>query len=252
VAVIDPSEADPVKEALAAQGWRPSVIWNTHHHADHVGGNEALQQEFRVDIIGHVSEFERIPGQTRGVEDGQQFRFGALKVTVLHVPGHTRGAVAFLVEDAQLPSTPTAAAETTSSRGGGEGPAVFTGDTLFLGGCGRLFEGTAEQMHASLTKLSELPKATRVYCGHEYTESNLRFAAFVEPGNEAVRKAQQWAHPIRGQGLPTVPRTLADELETNPFLRSHVAEIRRTVRAPEQARDADVFALVRKAKDTFS
>lgn len=194
-AIVDPSEATPVLAALC--GARPSAIWNTHHHWDHVGGNEELVAKAGVaDVYGHASDRGRIAAQTRFLEEGDTFELGRLRVRILHIPGHTTGAVAYVVE------------------GDGDAPAVFTGDTLFVAGCGRLFEGTPEMMFASLAKLAALPDATRVYCGHEYTASNLRFAAHVEPDNEDVRRA------ARAVKIPSVPSTIATERRINPFVRA--------------------------------
>jgi len=195
--VVDPSEAPPVKQALA--GRVPQAVWCTHHHWDHVGGNEELGVK---EIVGHASDRGRLPGQTRFVEDGDELRLGESRVRVLHIPGHTLGAIAYAVD----------------------GDAVFTGDTLFVAGCGRLFEGTPAMMHSSLRTLATLAPATRVYCGHEYTQSNLEFAAHGEPDNAAVREAIARAAALRANGKPTVPGTIGDELATNPFVRAASAE----------------------------
>jgi hydroxyacylglutathione hydrolase len=163
--VVDASEAGPVRDAVARAGVRVRAIWSTHHHWDHVGGNEEVARELRVDeVVGHESDRGRLPGQTRGVVAGDVVSAGELAATCMHIPGHTLGAVAYYVES------------------GGE-RVVFTGDTLFCAGCGRLFEGSPAQMHASLRSLLALAPDTRVYCGHEYTENNLRFAAHLEPEN---------------------------------------------------------------------
>jgi hydroxyacylglutathione hydrolase len=226
--VIDPSEAEPVARALAHEGLELTAILATHHHHDHVGGVEALRARFgAVAVYAHASDAGRVPGQSERVEDGRRFTVAGLEVLPLHVPGHTRGAVAYVVGDA-----------------------VFTGDTLFVAGCGRLFEGTADDLHASLNgKLARLPITTRVYCGHEYTAANLRFAAAMEPESEPVREKAARVEALRAKGEPTVPSTIADELETNPFLRVGSAALR--ARFPEAASDAERFAAVRRAKDAF-
>jgi hydroxyacylglutathione hydrolase len=157
---------------------------------------------------------------------------GDVEARCIHIPGHTLGAIAYFIE----------------AHGG---RFVFTGDTLFRAGCGRLFEGTASQMHASLTRLAELPADTRVYCGHEYTESNLRFAAKVEPTNEAIRAARERAAALRARGQPTMGTTLEEERRTNPFLRVRSPEIRSTLGIPSDADDAAAFAAIRAAKDAF-
>jgi hydroxyacylglutathione hydrolase len=207
-AIVDPSEAAPVLEAVKRAGVKPESIWNTHHHWDHVGGNEELVAALSIgEVCGHASDKGRIAKQTRFLEEGDRFTLGELAVRILHIPGHTTGAIAYVVDDA-----------------------VFTGDTLFVAGCGRLFEGTPEMMFASLAKLASLPDETRVYCGHEYTKANLAFAAHVEPDNADVRAAAANVH------VPSVPSTIAAEKRINPFVRaSTVAE----------------FAARRAAKDAF-
>jgi len=229
--VVDASEAAPVATALAekiAAGKKIVGIWSTHHHWDHVGGNEELAAKLGVkDVIGHASDKGRLSGQTRFVDEGDELKVGAITARILHIPGHTTGAIAYVLHD-----------------GKGQG-AVFTGDTLFLGGCGRLFEGTPEMMHTSLSKLARLAGDTRVYCGHEYTASNLRFAAHVEPGNARVRdRAARLAKP-------SVPGTIAEELETNPFLRVDSAEIRATLGIAKDASPSSSLGAIRAAKDTF-
>jgi hydroxyacylglutathione hydrolase len=234
--VVDASEAAPVREALGRQGVRLAAIWSTHHHWDHVGGNEELAREFSVEVVGHTSDKGRLPGLTRGVDAGDTVRAAGIEARCLHVPGHTLGAVAYHV---------------AGERGGAGDGAVFTGDTLFCAGCGRLFEGTPAQMHASLTSLTQLPGGTRVYCGHEYTENNLRFAAHVEPSNADVTRARERAAATRGRGEPTVGTTLDEERRTNPFLRADSVEIRRTLGVPAGADAVTAFAAIRSAKDAF-
>jgi len=229
--VVDPSEAEPVSAALAAHGLSLAAIWCTHHHPDHVGGVPALAMEWPgVPVIGGVHDMEnrRIDGQTI-VADDSMSAFG-LPVRVLSVPGHTLGATAFLVDGA-----------------------LFTGDTLFLGGCGRVFEGTMPQMRASLEALGALAPETRVYCGHEYTVKNLEFAAHVEPGSKVVESALAAARAKRERGEPTVPGTLAQERATNPFLRASepsVAARAKELGAASGSPD-DVFTTIREAKNKF-
>jgi hydroxyacylglutathione hydrolase len=231
-AIVDASEAEPVRQVLRREGVRPRAIWSTHHHWDHVGGNAELAREFGLEVVGHVSDHGRLPALSRGVDTGDRIRSGDVEARCIHIPGHTLGAIAYFIE----------------AHGG---RFVFTGDTLFRAGCGRLFEGTASQMHASLTRLAELPADTRVYCGHEYTESNLRFAAKVEPTNEAIRAARERAAALRARGQPTMGTTLEEERRTNPFLRVRSPEIRSTLGIPSDADDAAAFAAIRAAKDAF-
>ncbi len=225
--VVDPSESEPVLAALAREGLTLVAIVNTHHHHDHVGGNQELREKLGpLPVYAHKSDVGRVPEQTAQVEEDQRFSVAGLELRPLHVPGHTLGAVAYVVEDA-----------------------VFTGDTLFVAGCGRLFEGTPAQMNESLAgKLGKLPPETRVYCGHEYTVSNLRFAAFAEPDNQAVVDKLEWAQAAREKGEGTVPSTIADELATNPFLRCERASIQKHFPA---ASVDETFAAVRRAKDSF-
>ena len=228
-AVVDPAETAPVLAALAAHGWRLTHILNTHHHYDHVGGNLELKAATGCRIVGPRADRERIPGIEDDVADGDTYAFGASTAKVFDVPGHTRGHIAYWF---------------------GEDAALFCGDTLFALGCGRLFEGTPVQMWDSLSKLRALPGDTRVYCAHEYTQSNGRFALSVEPGNAALVARMQEVDRRRAANQPTVPSRLADELATNPFLRPDSPEIQRTVGLPG-APLAEVFGATRARKDTF-
>jgi hydroxyacylglutathione hydrolase len=238
-AIIDPSEPGPVLRALEANDGRNGdvkvvAILSTHHHHDHVGGNEAVAEALGIErIYGHASDKGRVPGQSQFLEEGATFTIGNLSVDVLHIPGHTTGAVAYVVTREP------------------HDPIVFTGDTLFVAGCGRMFEGDPPMFHGSLSKLSKLDGRTQVYCGHEYTESNLRFAAHVEPSNQAVVRAKERAALLRKDGRPTVPSTIAEELAYNPFLRVDSPEIRKTLDIPGDASGADAFHAIRKAKDGF-
>jgi len=202
--VVDPSESGPVLAAIEGAEVTPVAIWNTHHHWDHTGGNEGLLAVYPdLAVAGHASDKGRIPGQTVFLESGDTLRLGTHEASVLHIPGHTTGAVAYVIDEK-----------------------VFTGDTLFYGGCGRLFEGTPAMMFESLVVelKGRLPENTLVYCGHEYTVSNLRFAQQVEPNNLAIQETLSWAREQRSHGLPTVPSTLAIEAEVNPFMRALNAE----------------------------
>jgi hydroxyacylglutathione hydrolase len=231
-AVVDASEAAPVRDALRREGAVLRSIWSTHHHWDHVGGNEELAAAGGVEVVGHVSDRGRMPAQTREVDTGDTVSVGDVVARCIHIPGHTLGALAYFIE-------------------AGADRAVFTGDTLFCAGCGRLFEGTPAQMHASFARLRALPGDTRVLCGHEYTENNLRFAAHVEPGNAAVARARGRAAALRARGEPAIGTTLDEESASNPFLRTASPEIRATLGLARDADDVTAFAAIRAAKDTF-
>ncbi len=228
--VVDPSEAGPVLRALAKHGLHLVAILNTHHHHDHVGGNRALKaREPGIEVFGHASDRGRIPEQTRFLEDGDEFEVAGLSFRVMHIPGHTRGAIAYIVEDV-----------------------VFTGDTLFAAGCGRLFEGTPSDMYTSLNEqLAELPDDTRVFCGHEYTESNLRFAASLEPTNQAILEKAKRVAALRREGKTTMPTSMAEERETNPFMRTASRELVRSLGLDASADPVSVLAAARAAKDRF-
>jgi hydroxyacylglutathione hydrolase len=232
-AIVDASEAAPVRRAVEREGVKLRAIWSTHHHWDHVGGNEELARVFAgVEVLGHVSDRGRVPGFTRGVDTGDTAAVGDVRATCIHVPGHTSGAVAYFIE-------------TATDR------AVFTGDTLFSAGCGRLFEGTPAQMHDSLARLAALPFDTRVYSGHEYTVANLAFAASLEPSNVAIGAAHERATSRRRQGEPSIGTTIDEERHVNPFLRLRSPEIRSSLDIPADADDTSALAVIRKAKDSF-
>src|SRR5262245_9717688 len=211
-AVVDAPEAGPVEKRVARLGARVSKVLSTHHHPDHSAANPELAKRYDAPVYGHVSDARRIPGFTNGLEEGDEITVGQERARILVIPAHTRGHIAYVFEGA-----------------------VFCGDTLFAAGCGRLFEGTPAMMYTALVeKLGRLPGDTRVYCGHEYTAGNLRFAAHVEPENEAVRRALARALESRGRAAGdwhdatpdemTVPSTIADEHATNPFLRAGSVE----------------------------
>jgi len=232
VVVVDASEAEPVLLALEKRGLPLGAILSTHHHPDHVLGNEELVRRYPgIDVFGSAHDRGRIPAQTKFLSDEDIVQTCGLTFRCLLVPGHTLGAVAYF----------------------GHG-AVFTGDTLFAGGCGRLFEGTPRMMNESLNvKLGSLPGDTRVYCGHEYTASNLRFAAHIEPSNTAVKAKAARVAELRARGEPTVPSTLAEERDTNPFLRVHSTEIIASVAGSltRHPTPESVLGAVRAAKDAF-
>lgn len=228
-AAVDPSEAAPTVEALQKHGWTLDIILNTHHHHDHVGGNRDLQAAYGCEVIGYVGDAGRIPAITQQVKAGEVVQVGESKAHVFFVPGHTSGHIAYyFAEDA----------------------ALFCGDTMFAMGCGRLFEGTPAQMHDSLQQLAQLPHDTRIYCAHEYTEANGRFALTLEPKSADLRQRMVDVKAQRARNEPTVPSLLCDELATNPFLRTDSAEIRHSLQM-QDANATDVFAEIRRRKDRF-
>ena len=224
-AVVDAPEVDPVVRRVEATGARVTQILSTHHHPDHSAANPELAKRWNAPVLGHASDRDRLPGFTQGLEEGDSINVGREVARILHIPAHTRGHIAYVFDGAG---------------------AVFTGDTLFAAGCGRLFEGTPEMMWKALQKLAPLPDEMRVFCGHEYTERNLVFAAHVEPGNlavewklERVREIRQHAAADWHDATPaemTIPSTLGDERATNPFVR---------------AVDATELGARRSRKDTF-
>ena len=228
-ATVDPGEPEPIARALANAGWGLNFILNTHHHPDHIGGNLALKQQFSATIIGPASDVDRIPGLDRGVSDGDSVAIGTHRGQVMEVHGHTRAHIAYWF---------------------GADQAVFCGDTLFALGCGRLFEGTAGEMWHSLTRLRALPRDTRVFCAHEYTESNCRFAVTVETGNTALQSRAKEIAALRAQGLPTIPSTIGLECETNPFLRADNPELQAEAGLAGMA-PAEAFGEIRRRKDNF-
>lgn len=228
-ALVDAPEAAPIQAALDQRGWTLSTILITHHHGDHVEGIPALTAGGGVAVIGAAADAHRITGLTQEVREGDQISIGGETAHVIDVSGHTVGHIAFHFPDSN---------------------AVFTADSLMALGCGRLFEGTAPQMWASLSKLKALPSDTLVCSGHEYTEANLRFALTIEPDNPDLQARGDRIAAARAAGQPTVPSTLKEELATNPFLRADLAEVK-ALMSMSDALDADVFAEIRRRKDNF-
>lgn len=198
-AVIDPADAGPVLAAAAARGWTIGQIWNTHWHPDHIGGNDAIKAATGCVVSAPAAEAAKIPSLDVALAEGDTVRLGAIEGKVIEVPAHTAGHIAIHLPDEQV---------------------IFVGDTLFAMGCGRLFEGTAAQMFANMKRLEALPPETRVYCAHEYTQSNGRYALAAEPGNEAIRARMAKVDAARAKGEATVPTTIALERATNPFMRA--------------------------------
>jgi len=232
-AIVDPGDAEPVIQALEQRKLRLRAILATHHHADHVGGAMALKQRYGAAVYGPARE--NIAAVDHPLSNGDQIEVLATKFQVLDIPGHTAGHIAFFA--AQL-----------------NPPAVFCGDTLFACGCGRLFEGTPEQMLTSLDRLAALPVTTRVYCGHEYTVANIRFAMAVEPGNRELQARAASATAMRRRGEPTLPSTIGLELATNPFMRCDNPAVRAAASGLATGAGfarVSTFAAMRSWKDGF-
>lgn len=226
-ALIDAPEEEPILEAVERTGWTPTMILTTHHHGDHVAANLALKERFGLAIVGPAAEADRIPGIDRTVREGEPVNIGRESARVIETPGHTAGHISYHFAGSGI---------------------AFTADTLFALGCGRLFECEPAVMLDSLRKLAALPPETVIYCGHEYTQANARFALTVDPENAALRERAREIDALRAQDRPTLPTTLAAELATNPFLRWRDPAIRRTL-GMEDASDEAVFAEIRKRKD---
>lgn len=229
VGLVDAPEPGPIDEALAARGWSLGTILVTHHHDDHIAGVDSLRSKHGAAVVGNAADSRRLPRLDRAVSPGDTVALGASEAQVIDAPGHTIGHVAFHFPEAQ---------------------ALFSADSLMVMGCGRLFEGSAEQMWDTLTRLAALPPETGVYSGHEYAESNVRFALSVDPDNPALRDRAEEIRALRASRRPTVPGTLAAEIATNPFLRARDPDMKASLGMPDAA-DAAVFAEIRRRKDSF-
>lgn len=229
VAIVDPADAEPVVDACEARGWHLTHILNTHHHGDHTGGNLALKERYDCVVIGPRADEDRIPGIDIAVGEEDTVALGTETAQVFDVPGHTRGHIAYWFANSD---------------------ALFCGDTLFAMGCGRLFEGTPAQMWESLSKFDDLPDETRVYCAHEYTQANARFALTVDTGNDALKRRAKLVDDMRARGEATVPSTLGEERATNPFLRADDPAFQAAI-GMAGADPVAVFAETRTRKDNF-
>ncbi len=228
-ASIDAPEAEAVIAAADEAGWELTHILVTHRHADHVQGIEAVKARFGCKVVGPKGEASQIPGIDETVAEGDRYAFGGFTAEIIETPGHTEAPASWYFPDADV---------------------VFAGDTLFALGCGRVFTGDMRQMWESLQKLARLPKETLVYCGHEYTVANARFALTIEPDNQALKARAEEASRKRAEGEPTLPTTIGAELQANPFLRADRPEVADAVGMP-QADPAEVFAEIRRRKDSF-
>ncbi len=228
-AIIDPALDEPLIDLIEQNNWRLKYILNTHHHHDHVGGNLAIKKTFDCQIIASRYDRQRIPGIDQSVNHHDKIRLGESQLHVIATPGHTLGHIVYYCA---------------------ESAALFCGDTLFSMGCGRLFEGSAEQMWESLQLLKQLPEQTRIYCAHEYTLNNGHFAKTVEPNNTALLTRINEVEALTAQGLPTIPCTLKQELATNPFLRTEHRTLQQTVGTTGHS-EIETFATIRNLKDQF-
>jgi hydroxyacylglutathione hydrolase len=232
--VVDPGDGDVVIHALKQRDLHLSLILNTHHHNDHTGGNDKLQREYGAPVIGPAKEKSRIVGLSRAVGHGETVTFSTLRSEVLATNGHTAGHISYYFPQLK---------------------AVFCGDTLFSLGCGKLFEGTAAEMWDSLKLLRSLPNDTKIYCAHEYSESNAKFALAIDKNNESLKARASEILALRKAGKPTIPALLSDEKMSNPFLRADQESLRKALAknglAAEDADAAAVFGMMRSAKDRY-
>lgn len=230
---VDPGDADVVTKALREKDLHLALILNTHHHGDHAAGNAKLQHDYGAPVIAPAKESHKIEGVSRGIDEGDCITFSDLRGQVIETPGHTDGSVSYYFPELK---------------------ALFCGDTLFSLGCGRLFEGHAAEMWASLLKIRALPDDTQLYCGHEYTERNLPFALTLDKDNPVLQARAQEVEKLRKKGLPTLPVSLGLEKETNPFLRVDNPAFQKVLAKSGLAVDADpaaIFGSLRAAKDRF-
>ena len=229
VAIVDPSEFMPCDTIISKNYQKLDFILNTHHHYDHVGGNEELKKKYNSKVLGFENDKNRIPQIDTVLKDNQEFKIGTLNFTTIFIPGHTRGHVAFYFKKERV---------------------VFSGDTLFSLGCGRVFEGTYEQMFKSLNKLKNLPSETKVYCGHEYTFKNLEFCLKFNPNNDFLKKKKDDIKLSLKNKKPTIPSTIADEIKANIFFRVNDPDVKKAINL-ENSPDIEIFTKLRDLKDNF-
>ena len=229
VAIVDPSEFIPCDTIISKNYKKLDFILNTHHHYDHVGGNEELKKKYNSKVLGFENDKNRIPQIDTVLKDNQEFKIGTLNFTTIFIPGHTRGHVAFYFKKERV---------------------VFSGDTLFSLGCGRVFEGTYKQMFQSLNKLKNLPGETKVYCGHEYTFKNLEFCLKFNPNNDFLKKKKDDIKLSLKNKKPTIPSTIADEIKANIFFRVNDPDVKKAINL-ENASDIEIFTKLRDLKDNF-
>ena len=229
VGVVDPSESLPIINFLKKENLKPNYILNTHHHYDHIGGNIELKKMYNVKIVGFINDRHRIPGIDIMLKDNEKWVFGNSRVNVMHIPGHTLGHICFYFEKEKI---------------------IFTGDTLFSLGCGRIFEGTHKQMLKSLEKIKNLPKETKIYCGHEYTYKNAEFCMKYDKDNISLQKKFEKVKKLRSQNLPTIPTNIEEELKSNIFLRCDQNDLKIKLNMKNEE-DFKVFKKVRDLKDDF-
>ena len=229
VAIIDPSEFFPCDKIISKKYKKLDYILNTHHHYDHVGGNKELKKKYNSKILGFKSDEERIPNIDKLLEDNEEFNIGNIKFTTLFIPGHTTGHIAFYSKTEKV---------------------IFTGDTLFSMGCGRVFEGTYSQMFNSLNRIKDLPEDTNIYCGHEYTQKNIEFCIKYNPNNDLLKKTKNTIEEKLKNGEPSIPSTLLKEKQMNIFLRTDDLDVKNILNL-KKATNLEVFTKLRDLKDNF-
>ncbi|MFL2887683.1 MAG: hydroxyacylglutathione hydrolase [Pelagibacteraceae bacterium] len=229
VGIVDPSDFDEVNKIIKRKYGKLDYILNTHHHSDHVAGNIELKKNYKSKIVGSKADGNRIPGIDILLDEGEIFKFGKVNFKIITVPGHTKGHIAFYSEDEKT---------------------IFTGDTLFSLGCGRVFEGTIKEMFLSINKIKSLPGDTKIYCGHEYTKQNLDFCLKFDENNQFLIKKLDWVKERNDNRMPTIPTTLEEEVKTNIFLRCDNSSIKNILNMNNSS-DEQIFEKLRSLKDQF-